>query len=234
MPPTKRKNKNNNNKPSNNGSLTSNNEITNLKNWLEYLRAENERLQQSQQPNFIQSFNNIHYSENDDGPLPLQKKQKIYKKGYERVIDSSDSDPAKNSDCSDFENDYNKQLPEQKKQKSYKKKIERSLIPLTKKLPITNIAPENITPENITPENVTPETSNNIMDNQQKETSKNRRSDSPKETQNWQPSARRELYSYFLPRKARNVWKIAQQTHQLFNTRGYLYLYAIQQITPLS
>ncbi|CAG8802482.1 16111_t:CDS:1, partial [Racocetra fulgida] len=39
------------------------------------------------------------------------------------------------------------------------------------------------------------------------------------ETQNWQPSARRELYSYFSPRKARNVWKIAQRTHQLFNIR---------------
>ncbi|CAG8778791.1 4313_t:CDS:1, partial [Racocetra fulgida] len=51
---------------------------------------------------------------------------------------------------------------------------------LTKKLPITNVAPENITPENVTPENVTPETSNNIMDNQRKETSKNKHSDSPK------------------------------------------------------
>ncbi|CAG8748000.1 8758_t:CDS:1, partial [Racocetra fulgida] len=51
---------------------------------------------------------------------------------------------------------------------------------LTKKLPITNIASENITLEYVTSENVTPETSNNIMDNQRKEISKNRHSASPK------------------------------------------------------
>ncbi|CAG8714332.1 7845_t:CDS:2, partial [Cetraspora pellucida] len=33
----------------------------------------------------------------------------------------------------------------------------------------------------VTPENVTPETPKNIIDNQQKETSKNRRNDSPKD-----------------------------------------------------
>ncbi|CAG8609427.1 18496_t:CDS:1, partial [Racocetra persica] len=46
---------------------------------------------------------------------------------------------------------------------------------LTKKSPITNAAPKNLTPEN-----VTPETSNKIIDNQRKETSKNRCNDSPK------------------------------------------------------
>ncbi|CAG8627795.1 13115_t:CDS:2, partial [Gigaspora rosea] len=127
MPPTKQKNKKNESKPSNNEELFPFNnqhiindyEITNLKDQLEFIKAKNERLRQSQQS---KSFNNIHvskkstytnsslvntdkltntiYSDSTDSndyneQLPLPKERKSYKKQYKKIIDSSDFDSNK-------------------------------------------------------------------------------------------------------------------------------------------
>ncbi|CAG8644228.1 13195_t:CDS:1, partial [Racocetra fulgida] len=91
-----------------------------FKTQLERLKAENERLQQFQQPGIIQSFNNVNISKKNTFQTAnsLTNTNKLSYKYHKKVVISSHS--------SDSESDYhNEQLS--KKRKSHKKNYKKTI-----------------------------------------------------------------------------------------------------------